>query len=62
MAVGSPTDIYVAGSGGNVAHWDGTSWTMMQTGTTENITKIAVVPGVGGVAVGSNGVYLVGTP
>ena len=36
----SPTDIYVAGAGGTVLHYDGTKWSRKETGTGVNLLNV----------------------
>jgi hypothetical protein len=62
IVVNAATDIYVGGDGGNLLRWDGTSWTAMPTNTLESILRIVLLPSGGAVAVGSNGMYMVGIP
>jgi hypothetical protein len=36
----SNNDIYIIGNGGNIAHWDGSSWKKIESGTTNDIKNI----------------------
>jgi hypothetical protein len=37
----APGDIWVAGSGGAVAHWDGAAWSRVPTGTRSDLMDLA---------------------
>jgi hypothetical protein len=38
--VGGPKDVWVVGDGGTARRWNGTSWTVLSTGTVAPITKV----------------------
>lgn len=54
----SVDSIYVAGTEGRLAHFDGTQWTLQSTGTTGSLYAVYVVPGGNVVAGGADGLLL----
>ena len=52
-----PTDVFVAGDDGTVAHWDGEAWTTKFTSGTIDLQALWIRPG----SVGDDGVYAVGS-
>ena len=41
----SASDVWAAGDGGTLLHWDGTSWSRIATGTTADLADIWCAPG-----------------
>ena len=60
----APTDLYVSGAAGTILRFDGQSWQVMPTGTTEYLWSVTGDPsGVGGgFAVGFNSTLVTGAP
>ena len=54
----SSSDVYVVGAGGTILHYDGTEWTIMDSGTTERLTGIWGSSSSDIFAVGRNGTIL----
>jgi hypothetical protein len=54
----SENDVYAVGSGGAILHFDGSVWTEMTSGTTEDLFAVWGVSSAGVVAVGAGGVIL----
>ena len=51
-------DVFVAGSGGAILHYDGTVWTQMVAATTQNLTAVSGSALNNAVATGNAGVFL----
>jgi hypothetical protein len=58
VAVRSTYDVWACGQGGYIAHWDGTKWSEIQSGTTQDLHGIWVTPRGQGYAVGKSGTIL----
>lgn len=54
----SVRDLWVAGAGGTILHWDGASWLATPAGSAQNISRVWGVPGGDVWAVGGGGTIL----
>lgn len=58
VAVRTTYDVWAVGGGGYATHWDGTTWTQFQTGTTQDLFGVWTAPGGVAYAVGGAGTIL----